>query len=154
MKRILRKIHWFLVVFAGLVGVTGCSNTATRDTTYSPREDQKLIVYTSHKKEVYGPIVKEFEERTGIWVQVKDGGCGNPLVHPSMCNNNIRAECDCTRKPLFYSGRILTISKQKKRETTNKVIPLLRLFLSYDLSLPYNLASLQSISTLFLLYEL
>lgn len=79
MKRILRKIHWFLVVFAGFVGVTGCSNTATRDTTYSPREDQKLIVYTSHKKEVYGPIVKEFEERTGIWVQVKDGGTNELL---------------------------------------------------------------------------
>lgn len=37
-------------------------------------EDDKLIVYTSHKEEVYGPIIREFEERTGIWVQVRAGG--------------------------------------------------------------------------------
>ncbi|MDO4328958.1 MAG: extracellular solute-binding protein [Lachnospiraceae bacterium] len=37
-------------------------------------EENKLIVYTSHKEEVYGPIIREFEERTGIWVQVRAGG--------------------------------------------------------------------------------
>lgn len=32
------------------------------------------MVYTSHKEEVYWPIIKEFEERTGIWVEVVSGG--------------------------------------------------------------------------------
>ena len=41
---------------------------------YGVSEDKKLIVYTSHKEEVYGPIIREFEERTGIWVEVRDGG--------------------------------------------------------------------------------
>lgn len=40
----------------------------------SVAQEQRLGVYTSHKQEVYGPIIKEFEERTGIWVQVKAGG--------------------------------------------------------------------------------
>ena len=31
-------------------------------------------MYTSHKQEVYAPIIKEFEERTGIWVEVVPGG--------------------------------------------------------------------------------
>ena len=30
-------------------------------------EEKRLTVYTSHKQEVYAPIIKEFEERTGIW---------------------------------------------------------------------------------------
>lgn len=37
-------------------------------------EDKKLVLYTSHKKEVYDPIVQEFEARTGIWVEVTAGG--------------------------------------------------------------------------------
>ena len=37
-------------------------------------EEKRLTVYTSHKPEVYAPIVKEFEERTGIWVEVVPGG--------------------------------------------------------------------------------
>jgi len=37
-------------------------------------EEKRLTVYSSHKQEVYAPIVKEFEERTGIWVEVVPGG--------------------------------------------------------------------------------
>lgn len=37
-------------------------------------EDKKLVVYTSHKKETYEPVISEFEERTGIWVDVHTGG--------------------------------------------------------------------------------
>ncbi len=46
---------------------------------YALEEDQKLIVYTSHKKEVYEPVIKEFEERTGIWVEVITGGTNEML---------------------------------------------------------------------------
>lgn len=53
----------------------GCAQTVLpREEEYQISEDKKLIVYTSHKEEVYGPIIKEFEERTGIWVEVRDGG--------------------------------------------------------------------------------
>lgn len=40
---------------------------------YRIPESEKLVIYTSHKEEVYEPIVKEFEERTGIYVEVKQG---------------------------------------------------------------------------------
>lgn len=46
---------------------------------YAPDEEQILIVYTAHKKEIYEPVIKEFEERTGIWVQVVDGGTNEIL---------------------------------------------------------------------------
>ena len=41
---------------------------------YAVPEDNQLILYTSHKEEVYLPIVREFESRTGIWVDVHAGG--------------------------------------------------------------------------------
>ncbi len=41
---------------------------------YGVAEGDKLLIYTSHKEEVYGPVIKEFEERTGIWVEVRSGG--------------------------------------------------------------------------------
>ena len=40
----------------------------------APSEAERLVVYTSHKEEVYQPIVEEFERRTGVWVQVVSGG--------------------------------------------------------------------------------
>lgn len=33
-----------------------------------------LVVYTSHRPEIYEPIFKEFQERTGIWVVYETGG--------------------------------------------------------------------------------
>lgn len=42
-------------------------------------KDKRLIVYTSHKEELYGPIIDEFEARTGIWVQVVSGGTNELL---------------------------------------------------------------------------
>lgn len=43
------------------------------DAGYEIPESSKLVVYTSHKEEVYEPIIKEFEERTGIFVEVRQG---------------------------------------------------------------------------------
>lgn len=38
------------------------------------KEEDRLVLYTSHKPEVYQPIVEEFENQTGIYVEVRDGG--------------------------------------------------------------------------------
>lgn len=46
---------------------------------YAPEGSQRLTIYTSHKEEVYGPIIEEFEERTGIWVDLVTGGTGELL---------------------------------------------------------------------------
>lgn len=69
----------FLVIFLAAMAMAGCVGSGTGSDAawiedYAVSEEKKLIVYTSHKEEVYGPIIKEFEERTGIWVEVRDGG--------------------------------------------------------------------------------
>lgn len=65
-----------LALFLLSVLLSGCGPKADGQNGggYRVSEEDKLIVYTSHKEEVYGPIIKEFEERTGIWVEVRDGG--------------------------------------------------------------------------------
>lgn len=56
----------------------GCGSKAeTPD--FAPAESERLVLYTSHKQEVWQPIVKEFETRTGIWVQVVEGGTNELL---------------------------------------------------------------------------
>ena len=56
---------------AALLLLTACSKS--EETVYQIPEDRKLIVYTAHKADVYEPIIKEFEERTGIFVELKAG---------------------------------------------------------------------------------
>ena len=78
MKHISYKEIRNLLCLASAVPLllTGCASSCVADEeaiSQIPEED-KLIVYTSHKEEVYGPIIREFEEETGIWVEVHAGG--------------------------------------------------------------------------------
>lgn len=76
-----RGISMLLIICLML---TGCGSAAhgsadqaagaTADSGYQIAEGEKLVIYTSHKEEVYGPIIREFEERTGIFVEVRQGG--------------------------------------------------------------------------------
>ena len=59
---------------------------------YALEENNKLIVYSSHKEEVYAPIIKEFEERTGIWVQVITGGTNELLEKIALENGKNSAD--------------------------------------------------------------
>ena len=68
MKRLMALLLLTLLL-AGCAGQSGQPAPA-----YAPGEENRLVIYTSHKEEVYAPIVKEFEERTGIWVQLVTGG--------------------------------------------------------------------------------
>lgn len=43
-------------------------------------KEEKLVVYTAHKSEIYEPIITEFEARTGIWVEVVSGGTNEILL--------------------------------------------------------------------------
>lgn len=61
-------------LFAAVLVLAGCGRIDAEDVSgLAPAEEERLVVYTSHKEEVYGPIIKEFEERTGIWVEVETG---------------------------------------------------------------------------------
>lgn len=74
-KRISRAAACFLTL---TIILGGCGNEETQEE-YRLEQNNKLVVYTSHKEEIYGPIVREFEERTGIWVEVVTDGTNDLL---------------------------------------------------------------------------
>ena len=69
MKRLL------CLALMALLLLSGCAQ-GTDVSAFAPGEEERLVIYTSHKEEVYGPIIKEFQQRTGIWVEVVTGGSG------------------------------------------------------------------------------
>lgn len=64
---------------------------------YAPAQSDRLTVYTSLEESVYLPLVREFEERTGIWVQVEAGNTLELL-------NRIRGEASGTTCDVFFGG--------------------------------------------------
>ena len=67
----------------------GCKGQAAQEE-YALLEDQKLVIYTAHKKEIYEPIIKEFEERSGIWVEVISGGT-NQILERIAAENGLNS---------------------------------------------------------------
>lgn len=65
----------------------------------APSEAERLVVYTSHKEEVYQPIVEEFERRTGVWVQVVSGGTTELL-------ERIAAEAEAPVADVMFGGGV------------------------------------------------
>lgn len=74
-KRMLQTAACLLTL---LVISGGCGGGQVQEE-YRLEENNKLVIYTSHKEEIYGPIVREFEDRTGIWVEVVTGGTNDLL---------------------------------------------------------------------------
>ena len=70
MKRTAAGILALLALLAAGCGRAG----GTDGSAFAPPEEQRLVIYTSHKQEVYEPLVREFEQRTGIWVELETGG--------------------------------------------------------------------------------
>ena len=87
-------------LLCALLLLTGCGgrNTAEWDA-LAPAEEDRLVIYTPHSESVYGPIVKEFEERTGVWVQVETGGTGELLAR-------LEEEKDEPRCDLLFGGGV------------------------------------------------
>ena len=81
MKNLIKAILLAVLVF------TGCNKNNTTENKSLP-EANKLVVYTSHKPEVLEPSINEFEERSGIWVQVKQGGTNELLEQISSSHHN------------------------------------------------------------------
>ena len=80
----------------------GCANKTSslaETAQWQIPEENRLIVYTSHKEDVYAPVVKEFEERTGIFVEVKQGGTLELF-------NQIAQEAGCGTCDVMFGGGI------------------------------------------------
>ena len=88
-----RRTLSVLLALALLAGLAGCAAQAgPSGPGYAPDESRRLVVYTSHKQEVWWPIVKEFEERTGIWVDVVYGATSELLERLSQEEKAPRAD--------------------------------------------------------------
>lgn len=77
---------------------TGCAQAA-EPPAYAPKETEKLVIYTSHKEEVFQPVVREFEQRTGIWVEVVCGGTNELL-------ERIASERDAPKADVMFGGGV------------------------------------------------
>lgn len=83
-----------------LVLLTGCARQAPPDTVRgAPAPQDRLVLYTSHKEEVYQPIVTEFESRTGIWVEVVPGGTNELLAR-------LEQEQDAPQADVMFGGGV------------------------------------------------
>lgn len=89
-----------LVLVLGNFPLYGCSGqTDPRSLAFAPEESQRLVIYTSHKEEVWWPVIKEFEERTGIWVDVVSGGTNEML-------ERIAREADSPQADVMFGGGV------------------------------------------------
>lgn len=88
--------------------LTGCGGGGAADfAPLAPAEADRLVIYTSHKEAVYGPIVKEFEDRTGIWVQVETGGTAALL-------DRLEEERDAPRCDLLFGGGVDSLTARRE----------------------------------------
>lgn len=64
-----------LALLCAILLLSGCGVVREQDyAAFAPEKSKRLNVFTSHKAEVYEPIIREFEQRTGIWVDVTTDG--------------------------------------------------------------------------------
>lgn len=89
-----------------LILVCASCGTAQEETVVPILEEKRLVIYTSHKEEVYAPIIKEFEERTGIWVELHTGGTSELLEEIAAGNGEFT--CD-----IMFGGGIESYSAYK-----------------------------------------
>jgi iron(III) transport system substrate-binding protein len=79
--------------------LSGCGTGADAPAQRPPEEAKRLVVYTSHKQEVYEPIIREFERRTGIFVTVQTGGTNEML-------ERIAAEAGAPAADVMFGGGV------------------------------------------------
>lgn len=96
----MKKKGLALVLAALLWLMPGCAG-AESAACFGETKVEHLVVYTSHNREVYGPIVKEFQERTGIWVEVRQGGSRELMKRILLEQQKDELECD-----LLFGGSL------------------------------------------------
>lgn len=103
------KAHRILALALTLC-LSGCAAPEAAPNGYAPDEARRLTIYTSHKEEVYRPIVREFEERTGIWVTVVSGGTNELL-------ERIAAEADAPQADVMFGGGVESLEAYREQFT-------------------------------------
>ncbi len=106
MKHVIRHIWLCLLCSLCLMSIA-CAKAPDAIAAYAPQEAQRLIVYTSHKQEVYDPIIKEFEDRYDIWVSVETGGTNELLER--IATEAGRGTCD-----VMFGGGVESLESYKQ----------------------------------------
>ena len=93
----------FLCISVFVLLLSSCGRRTEGEILKAPAEDKRLLIYTSHKEELWKPIVKEFEERTGIWVEVVSGGTNLLLEEIAEKKGEVDAD-------LFFGGGVESLN--------------------------------------------
>lgn len=95
-----------LLLFTLLSLLLSACSASTGVPDYAPGEEKRLVIYTSHKEEVYRPIIREFEERTGIWVELVTGGTSELL-------DRIAQEKTAPRADIMFGGGVESLESYR-----------------------------------------
>lgn len=90
MKRIVVLLSVMTLV---MIAAIGCSSSSDSNS----GGGNKLSVYSPHQAEIINPIIKEFQDRTGIEVDLVTGGTGELL-------NRVQAEASNPLGDVFWGG--------------------------------------------------
>ena len=105
-----RASRLFCLLLAAVLALTGCAarNEEQAASRFAPDEAHRLVIYTSHKEEVYWPIIQEFEARTGIWVEVEAGGTSELLARLRVALRRARQDSGHAGAPeaVFTNGEL------------------------------------------------
>lgn len=114
-----KRVMALLLIFVMLFSMVGCGqkevdtsevgNSEPEGTTSKDAENvsDNLVVYVSHKEDVYGPIVKEFQERTGIQVDIVAAGTGEML-------SRIETESSNSQGDIMFGGGVESLEAYKE----------------------------------------
>ncbi len=98
-----KRLSLLLTMIFLLCGCTGRSSPLPE---YAPSEGNRLTIYTSHKEEIYMPLIQEFEARTGIWVEVVPGGTNELL-------QKIASEQDSPVADVMFGGGVESLQSYR-----------------------------------------
>ena len=95
----------FTAVLLLLLSLTGCADREV-GSPMDLKTDEALVIYCPHPLDFINPVVSEFEERTGIRVQVQTGGTGELL---EMVAEQKQPRCD-----IFWGGSLSTTIERRE----------------------------------------
>lgn len=99
----MKRTSLLALALALTVLLCACAPAGPSPSPCGPSEDRTVTIYVSHKKPVYLPIIREFEERTGIWVEVVSGGSNELLTR-------LRQEQEAPQADILFGGGVESIS--------------------------------------------
>lgn len=123
-----RRIKMLLTFIILIIFLSSCSPSPRFSEIPIMNEETRLVIYTSHKKEVYGPIIDEFQSRTGRSVLVVDGAA---IVNNVPNRENAQLFIDfILSKVMVYMHKYIKSSFKRELLFSFKLVTLLPLIIS------------------------